>query len=575
MARPTLVCLLPARNCEQDLPGYFESVARFAEAVVALDDGSSDHTRDLLEAQPLVSRLLVNPPREDYRGWDDSQNRNRLLQAAAELDPVWILSLDADERIDPGDAAALRDFLERDALPGLAYGFKVHRMVEDLGRYDRADLWVYRLFACEPGQRFPIQRLHFVPVPTSIPRARWLPTTIRIQHVGSLTEERRRARVDKYRQADAENAFQPDYANLLAPPREVKSWQPRPAELPVLATPTATGRLALFRPESIDPDAPAISAVVIAQNDEGEIERSVRSVVEQECPEPFEVIVVTSGTDRTAALVREKFPHVTLVELPKPVLPGEARNVGLRVAGGDYASFPGSHVELPQGSLAARLEAHDLGYAMVTGTMLNGTRTWAGWASYFLDHSTVLPGRPSGPLQGPPAHCSYVRDLLLQVGGFPEDMRAGEDTVVNWELTKRGYTAYRSQEVRLVHHSPCRGLLRLLRHHFVRGRALGRILLGPDGGPGRRRRWPILRSLLLRYIPRRVSVTSENVKRWGRDLRRTYRLAYPLVVAGAVAASAGACYEVLRPARRMADVREPRLEGQQTPAGEAAPAGKR
>src|SRR5207245_404863 len=38
--RPTLVCLLPARNCEEDLPGYFDSVRRFADAVVALDDGS-------------------------------------------------------------------------------------------------------------------------------------------------------------------------------------------------------------------------------------------------------------------------------------------------------------------------------------------------------------------------------------------------------------------------------------------------------------------------------------------------------------------------------------------------------
>lgn len=32
-----LVCLLPARNCEGDLPGYFESVSRFADAVVALN----------------------------------------------------------------------------------------------------------------------------------------------------------------------------------------------------------------------------------------------------------------------------------------------------------------------------------------------------------------------------------------------------------------------------------------------------------------------------------------------------------------------------------------------------------
>ena len=147
------------------------------------------------------------------------------------------------------------------------------------------------------------------------------------------------------------------------------------------------------------------------------------------------------------------------------------------MARGDYVSFPGSHVELPQGSLAARIAAHRLGHAMVTGTTLNGTRTVPGWAAYFLDNSTVLPGRPSTVLEGPPAHCSYTRRALLEVGGFPESLRAGEDTVVNHELARRGHTAYRAQDLRLIHHTPCRTRLRLLGHYFARGRSSGRILL--------------------------------------------------------------------------------------------------
>ena len=51
-----------------------------------------------------------------------------------------------------------------------------------------------------------------------------------------------------------------------------------------------------------------LSAIVIAHNDETRIERTVRSVVEQECEQPFEVIVVVSGTDATAATVGETFP---------------------------------------------------------------------------------------------------------------------------------------------------------------------------------------------------------------------------------------------------------------------------
>ena len=112
-----LVCLLPARNAEGDLPGWLESARGFADAVVALDDGSTDRTRELLAADRWWRCCWRTRRRESYEGWDDAANRQRLLDAAAELEPGWILSLDADERIDAADAEALRDFVEPGARP--------------------------------------------------------------------------------------------------------------------------------------------------------------------------------------------------------------------------------------------------------------------------------------------------------------------------------------------------------------------------------------------------------------------------------------------------------------------------
>lgn len=553
MPNNTLVCLLPVRNGEADLPGYLESVARFADAVVALDDGSTDNTRAILDASPLVKLVLNNPQRLDYRGWDDTANRNRLLEAAADLEPEWIISLDADERITADDAAALRSFVEREALPGLAFGFKVYRMWQDLGQYDRAGLWVYRLFSFETGQRFPDQRLHFVPIPTSIPRTRWVRTTIRVQHLAGLTEERRLARFEKYRQADPGNAYQHSYRDLLEPPADLFAWAPRPEGVAVLDVPeeAVASTLEDARRPTLDEivGRPALSAIVISRDDGERLPRAVASVVAQESPWPFEVIVVASGEGNGAAMVRARFPGVVVVELPRPALPGEARNAGLRLARGEYVSFPGSHVELPPGSLAARMRAHDLGYAMVTGTTLNGTFTWAGWASYFLDHSAGLSGRPSTELEGAPSHCSYRRDALLAIGGFPEHLRAGEDTVVNQELARRGYGAYRAQDVTIVHRSPCRTPWRLMRHHFVRGRGFGRILRERDGWERRN----LLGASGLRFLRqqtvRRLSATTRNVRRWGaRRIRAHYLRAFPLVVAGTLAAAAGTWYELLRQA---------------------------
>jgi glycosyltransferase involved in cell wall biosynthesis len=533
-----VVCLLPARNAAHYLPAWFESVGRFADVVVALDDGSTDETRAFLEAHPLVSRLLVNPRRESYAGWDDSANRNRLLAAASDLCPRWIMQLDADERMSGDDADALRRFLEDEADPSCAYLFRVFRMVDDLEHYDNERLWVGRLFAYEAGQCFPTERLHFVALPTSIPSSRWRRTTFRIQHLAGLTDERRRQRFEKYREVDAEHVFQRTYTHLLKPPGEVRQWYPRSPYLGALAHQP--------KPDAIEPvHEPLLSLVVVAQDDEAVIERSLAAILDQKCPDPFEVIVVTSGTDATADIVRSGFPDVRLVELDHPALPGEGRNVGLRIARGRYVSFPGSHVTVAPGSLTARVQAHRLGYAMVTGTMLNGTPTWAGWASYFLGNTTVLPGRPSQPLATPPVRCSYLRDALVEIGGFPEDMRAGEDTVVNNELFRRGYSAYRAREIVLVHHSPCRRPARLLAHHFERGRALGYLMFAEAVRAGRYPNRGIAR-FVLTSVPTSLRTIWQRVRKWGPELRRRLWMASPLVVAGALSAWAGACYELAR-----------------------------
>jgi hypothetical protein len=231
---PTVVGLLPARNAAADLPGYFDSIAPVVDAVVALDDGSTDETAEMLAAQPLVALLLRNRRRQTYRGWNDSANRNRLLESAVELDPGWFLFLDSDERLDADDASALRAFIEHEAVEGCAYGMRVFRMIGDLQHWDRAGLWVYRLFARDGDHSLPEQRLHFVPIPPSIPRRRWLQTTIRIQHLAGLTASHRQRRFDKYCQADPGGQFQSSYANLLEPPDDVKPWERRPSGLRVL-----------------------------------------------------------------------------------------------------------------------------------------------------------------------------------------------------------------------------------------------------------------------------------------------------------------------------------------------------
>jgi len=283
-------------------------------------------------------------------------------------------------------------------------------------------------------------------------------------------------------------------------------------------------------------DDPILSAIIISRGYERTLEPAIQAVVDQRTTEPFEVIVVSSGSKRSVDMVRKKFPSVNLVALEQPALPGRARNIGVEVARGEYVSFPGSHVQLVPGSLEARIQAHKKGYAMVTGALLNGTPTRAGWASYFMDHSESLPGCPSCELVKPPAHCSYDRKVLQDSGLFPEDMRAGEDTVVNERLWKEGYRAYRDGSILLHHKRPCTTLLRLIQHHFIRGRAWGQILAARGSSVG----------ALSGYVSKRMQQTTHNVDAWGGELGAQFARVKPLVWLGIISAWLGAVYELTR-----------------------------
>ncbi len=231
---PRIICLLPARNALTYLPGFFDSARRFAHAIVALDDGSTDETFEYLRAEPLVSILLRNSPRTSYKGWNDADNRQRLLHAAHSLDPDWIISLDADERIDQFDSSALLTLVETVARRDHVYCFQIHRMIRDEGWFDLRGPFVCRLFAFEKSHLFPSRRFHFPLAPTSIPPERWLYTTIRVQHMGSSNKAGRRDRFQKYWQCDPDCNYQSSYEHLLARPRDVQRWNSRPPDLPLV-----------------------------------------------------------------------------------------------------------------------------------------------------------------------------------------------------------------------------------------------------------------------------------------------------------------------------------------------------
>ena len=173
---PFLVCLLPARNAERDLPAFLESARASVTRWWRSTTAARDATRELLEREPLVQTVLTKPVRDSYAGWDDAGNRNRLLDAAGELEPDWIISLDADERIDARTPRRCGSSSPPTRFRACAYGLRALPHVGRATTTTRAHLGLSPVRVA-PGQRFPDQRLHFNPVPTDVPQSAWIRTT--------------------------------------------------------------------------------------------------------------------------------------------------------------------------------------------------------------------------------------------------------------------------------------------------------------------------------------------------------------------------------------------------------------
>jgi glycosyltransferase involved in cell wall biosynthesis len=271
-----------------------------------------------------------------------------------------------------------------------------------------------------------------------------------------------------------------------------------------------------------------LACAVLSYRDEPFLVEAVRSVLDQGIP--VEVVVVNSGGGDPAGRLAAAGLGVPVHSFPERLYPGAVRNVGIDQTRAPYLAFLAADCLAAPGWAAARLREHRAGAAAVASAPTNAyPESSTAWASLLLLHNRRLAvTRPSQQLL---YSLSYDRSLFDRFGRFREDLRAGEDTEFNARFREHAHTVLAPDAV-TAHRYPTE-LGTMLRDAFRRGRLQARIQGAIEGrGPRNVRvalRGPfsVLRSLL-------VSGRSPRPER-GRLLR-----AWPLVIAGAVAYTAGA-----------------------------------
>lgn len=136
---------------------------------------------------------------------------------------------------------------------------------------------------------------------------------------------------------------------------------------------------------------PDLTVVIPCFNEAERIGAALRSVFNQRGAETFEVIVVDSSSDETAAIVRRDFPSVRLLTHASRLSAGAARNLGLREARGRKVLVTDADIRVPPDWIR-RMSAHLDEVDVVGGSIANGTpRSLTGTLLHLLEFFRLLP----------------------------------------------------------------------------------------------------------------------------------------------------------------------------------------
>lgn len=227
----SLLAMMAVRNeADRYLQPVLNRLGAFVDGIVILDDASTDHTPELCRAHPQVIRFerLSTPlfPR------NEALLRSKLWALTVELDPTWILALDADEIFEASIIPALPSLLKQNRYDLIT--FPVYHFWGDFRHY-RVDRWwhpdrgrtacLYRYRKYRSDHWAP-RALHCGRFPVEAYRTPRFDSTIPLLHLGYAHRREHQAKYQRYLHLDPQGRFCPlvHYRSILNPHPQLESW---------------------------------------------------------------------------------------------------------------------------------------------------------------------------------------------------------------------------------------------------------------------------------------------------------------------------------------------------------------
>lgn len=201
-------------------------------------------------------------------------------------------------------------------------------------------------------------------------------------------------------------------------------------------------------------DGVDLSIVIPAYHGKHTIAECLESVSRATTGRRAEIIVVESSGDGAAEIVRERFPDVILIESPRRLSAGGARDRGMRVARGRLIYCVDQDCVVPADWIAG-LERHfvDPGVGAAGGSVgIADPGNLSGAAVYFLEFFRHLPSRAEPrPNRNFLLGCnSAYRAEVLDRAQVP-DRTLGEDVLFSHTIRSLGWDVVYDPRIEVLH----------------------------------------------------------------------------------------------------------------------------
>lgn len=229
MERP-LLAMLPVHNeAGRYLKAALNRLSAFVDGIVVLDDASTDETPELCRNHSSVVRY--HRLNESLFDSDEAALRRLLWKMTVELEPGWIIAIDADEIFESGinhEILLLTGETRWDCI-----FFTIIHFWGDFTNYRVDGLWdpalsktpcLYR-FRKDIEYHWPNRKLHCGRFPIECYRRPGSVSKIRLLHLGYAQQEEQYSKFQRYLTLDPQGEFCPatHYQSIIAPP-SLKQW---------------------------------------------------------------------------------------------------------------------------------------------------------------------------------------------------------------------------------------------------------------------------------------------------------------------------------------------------------------